>query len=268
MSKPFFSIIIPTLNEERYLPLLLQDLVKQSFRDFEVIIVDAKSTDQTIAKATTYKKVLPSLRLMTAKRRHVSVQRNLGATKGRGDYLIFMDADNRLPLYFLEGIHYHLLVTPTDLFTTWCVADSDLPAEKTIATAVNLLVEAGKFVEFEGAMGAMIGSRSEVFRRGVKFDPKLGFAEDADFIRQNVRRGATFTIFRDPQFVYSLRRYRTSGTIKTLQQSAKLYLKQVTGLKVARREYPMGGHVFVKSKRTIRQAMHEIQAKINALLEV
>lgn len=268
MAKPFFSVIIPTLNEEHYLPHLLDNLSQQTFRDFETIVVDAKSADQTCTKAKAYHSRLPHLSVLTSTRRHVSAQRNLGAGKARGEYLVFMDADNRLPSYFLEGLHYRLLSSPTDLFTTWCMADSDVAAERTIATAINLVIEAGKFVELEGALGALIGCHQKVFQKGKKFDPKLGFAEDADFIRQNVRLNYSFTVFRDPQFVYSLRRYRTSGTLKTLQSSAKLYLKQVTGMKVARREYPMGGHVFVKSKKTIREAMREIQSKIYSLLEI
>ena len=51
MTKSFFSIIIPALNEAKYLPHLLDDLSDQTFQDFEVIIVDGNSNDQTVAKA-------------------------------------------------------------------------------------------------------------------------------------------------------------------------------------------------------------------------
>ncbi|MFH1244651.1 MAG: glycosyltransferase, partial [bacterium] len=52
--KPFFSLIIPALNEAKYLPLLLDDLSKQTFLDFEVIVVDGNSDDQTVAKAKSF----------------------------------------------------------------------------------------------------------------------------------------------------------------------------------------------------------------------
>jgi len=54
--KPFFSIVIPTLNEEKYLPNLLNDLTKQKEKDFEIIVVDGKSEDRTIDIAIKYKK--------------------------------------------------------------------------------------------------------------------------------------------------------------------------------------------------------------------
>ena len=47
MSNPRISVIIPTLNEEKYLPILLHSLKQQTFRDFEVIVADAGSTDKT-----------------------------------------------------------------------------------------------------------------------------------------------------------------------------------------------------------------------------
>ena len=57
--KPFFSIIIPALNEEKYLPLLLSDLAKQTMRDFEVVVVDGKSEVKTVVTAKSFAKSLP-----------------------------------------------------------------------------------------------------------------------------------------------------------------------------------------------------------------
>ena len=59
--RPFFSIIIPSLNEEKYLPLLLEDLSQQTFKSFEVIIIDGKSEDKTIELAKTFNKKLQYL---------------------------------------------------------------------------------------------------------------------------------------------------------------------------------------------------------------
>ena len=93
---PFFSIVIPALNEEKFLPNLLKDLIKQSFTDFQVVVVDGRSTDQTVAKSLTLAKQLP-LTVITSQVRHVSHQRNLGLKHSRGKWVIFIDADARLP---------------------------------------------------------------------------------------------------------------------------------------------------------------------------
>ena len=114
-----FSIVIPTLNEEKYLPLLLRDLTEQTFTKFEVIVVDGNSDDQTIKEAQKFKNKL-TLKTITVKKRQVGFQRNIGAKKTRAPWVIFMDADNRLPNYFLQGAKYQLDKHPeVDLFSFW-----------------------------------------------------------------------------------------------------------------------------------------------------
>jgi len=45
MNEPFISIIIPTLNEEKFLPKLLNSIKEQNYKNYEIIIADANSTD-------------------------------------------------------------------------------------------------------------------------------------------------------------------------------------------------------------------------------
>ncbi|MFA5420681.1 MAG: glycosyltransferase [Patescibacteria group bacterium] len=88
------SIIIPTLNEENYLPGVLTDLKDQDFKDFEIIVSDARSTDKTkeIAKDFGCRVVVSD-----KEKNHPSIQRNMGANIALGDILLFLDADTRLP---------------------------------------------------------------------------------------------------------------------------------------------------------------------------
>jgi len=89
---PFFSIVIPTLNEECYLPNLLCDLSRQTCRDFEVIVVDANSEDQTNYQAQQFKERFDAFTFLASTKRNVSHQRNLGADRAVADWLIFLDA--------------------------------------------------------------------------------------------------------------------------------------------------------------------------------
>lgn len=248
MSKePFFSIVIPCLNEEKTLPLLLKDLVSQTLQDFEVIVVDGQSGDKTVEKAKEYIKLLPSLTILSSKIRNVSVQRNMGGEAGIGKYLVFNDADNRLPKHFLEGVKYHLGVSPSDMFTTWCLPDSSKNSDKAIATYLNLLAETGFLLGTPGALGAMIGCRRQIFGKVGGFNPEVGFAEDTEFIRQGYRKGYSFAIIHEPRFVYSLRRFRKIGTLKLLQKYAVLNIKYITNQRVDQaKEYPMGGEYLEK----------------------
>lgn len=100
MKKYFFSIIIPTLNEEKNLPLLLSSIKKQDYeKNFEVIISDSFSTDKTMAIAKQFLKKL-NLKFYQKKFLNVSQARNYGAKKAIGDFLIFFDADVEIEKIF------------------------------------------------------------------------------------------------------------------------------------------------------------------------
>lgn len=248
---PFFSVVIPCLNEEKALPLLLKDLANQTSKNFEVIVVDGRSKDKTVTKAKNFSNKLPSLTILTSKIRNVSVQRNMGGEAGNGRYLLFNDADNRLPKNFLGDLQKQISAKPTDMFTTWCLPDSKRSSDKAIATYINLLAEAGFLLGTPGALGAMIGCRKRHFGKIGGFNPEVGFAEDTEFIRQGYRKGYSFSIIHQPRYAYSLRRFRKIGTLKLLRQYAVLNLKYMTNQKVnQQKEYPMGGEYLKQNKPT------------------
>ena len=93
--KPELSCIIITKNEEKYLPKLLKSLKNQSYKNFEVIVADFNSKDNTrkIAKKYGCKIVLGG---------RASKARNNGTKVARGKYFLFLDADSRLPKEFIE----------------------------------------------------------------------------------------------------------------------------------------------------------------------
>ncbi|KKT88662.1 MAG: Glycosyl transferase family 2, partial [Candidatus Collierbacteria bacterium GW2011_GWD2_45_10] len=240
--KPFFSVVIPALNEEKYLPLLLTDLAKQTTRDFEVIVIDGVSKDRTVEKARLFKNKFPSLTILSSSVRNVSVQRNMGAGRAIGKYLLFNDADNRLPEYFLEGLKYQLHVKPLDLFTNWLNPDSTTASDKAVASYMNIMVETASLLNQPAAYGALIGCRKNIFNKIGGFNREVGFAEDTEFVNRGHHKGFTFGVIREPRFVYSFRRFRKMGKLKMLQKYAVLNLKFLTNQKVdQKKEYPMGG---------------------------
>jgi glycosyltransferase involved in cell wall biosynthesis len=93
------SVIIPTLNEGRHLGSLLSDIAAQTREPEEVLVVDAGSTDGTVAVARRF----ASVRLLEGEP-PVARGRNLGGGSAAGDVLIFLDADVRLNEGFFEGL--------------------------------------------------------------------------------------------------------------------------------------------------------------------
>lgn len=228
-SQPFFSIVIPTLNEAKYLPHLLSDLSQQTFLSkFEVIVVDGCSDDSTIIKAQDFLNQL-KLRIFKVKTKNVAFQRNYGSKKARGEWIIFMDADDRLPRYFLDGIKYQLAKNPkTDIFTTWIAADGKSAADTAIARSVNLALTLYQNINKPLTPGALIGAKKEVIKK-VGFDPKQKVSEDSFFTQSAIKKGFHFQLFPAPTYIFSYRRLRKEGTLKMIASLSMMNLKFLQG---------------------------------------
>lgn len=226
--KPFFSIIIPTLNEEKYLPTLLGDLATQNYTDFEVIVVDGESTDSTLSFARPFKKQI-ALHTYISKKKNAGAQRNLGGQKAMGKWVIFMDADNRLPTYFLEGIKYQLAKQKkTDVFTSLLEVAEPEAKFKAIEQALNFALIVIRLLDKPGAYGALIGCKRSVLDT-VQFDESLTFSEDGQFVNSCHQAGFHFSLFREPRYTYSMRRLKAEGTLKTLKISIPLLIRYTLG---------------------------------------
>jgi glycosyltransferase involved in cell wall biosynthesis len=228
-SQPYFSIVIPTLNEEKALPRLLKDLVRQSFflEHLEVIHVDGHSDDRTLAAAALFTKKL-RLTSLTCDKRNVSEQRNLGARQATGKWIIFMDADNRLPHTFLDGLKYQLIKHPrTDVFSVPPAPLNQAQSstrDRLVYELNTLQMEVTKSIGQPVTLGAMLGIRREVFI-DVQFRPEFKIAEDCEFTREAIKKGYEYVLFDEPTYEYSLRRLDRDGFLKQARVQVALLLR-------------------------------------------
>ena len=91
---PLFSIIIPAYNAERYLPSALDSVLAQKASSYEVVLVDDGSTDATAEICDGYADRYDSIRAIHIENSGASRARNMGLHDARGDYVLFMDADD------------------------------------------------------------------------------------------------------------------------------------------------------------------------------
>src|SRR5665213_837637 len=90
---PVLSVVIPAYNEATYIDRLLEDLTKQSYKDFEVIVSDAQSKDGTNKVVQSFAKKLNVI-LVESPPKGPGAGRNRGARAARGNWLLFLDADD------------------------------------------------------------------------------------------------------------------------------------------------------------------------------
>jgi glycosyltransferase involved in cell wall biosynthesis len=92
MSKPFFSVIIPTYNRAHVLDRAINSVLSQTYKDYEIIIIDDGSDDHTQEVLRGY--FLDDFEVHIIENSGVSKARNLAVEKARGQWLAFLDSDD------------------------------------------------------------------------------------------------------------------------------------------------------------------------------
>ncbi|MFC8877628.1 glycosyltransferase family 2 protein, partial [Streptomyces ardesiacus] len=96
---PRLSVIVPIYDVERYLPACLDSLAAQTFRDFEVLMVDDGSPDNSAAIAEEYAARDPRFKLIRKENGGLGAARNTGMTHlaPESEFLTFVDSDDLIP---------------------------------------------------------------------------------------------------------------------------------------------------------------------------
>src|SRR5258708_1387752 len=96
MDSPFFSIIIPTHNSAKKLSPCLESIISQSFQNFEIIIVDGASSDDTFSVVNHYREANSNIRWFSEKDRGIYDAMNKGTSVAQGEWIYFLGSDDRL----------------------------------------------------------------------------------------------------------------------------------------------------------------------------
>jgi glycosyltransferase involved in cell wall biosynthesis len=170
------SVVVPTLNEEKYLPKLLACLDRQTTRDFEVIVADAGSTDRTPELCRSH-----GVRLV--KGGMPGVGRNAGAREAHGSYLFFFDADVTVPDDFIENACAEMDERFIDLATCEYLPDSDLNLDRVLHRIANLVIQTSLRTN-PRAPGFCIFCTKRLFDRVGGFDESIKLGEDHEFTKR------------------------------------------------------------------------------------
>lgn len=90
------SIIVPVYNTEKYLVRCLESIARQTYKDFECIVVDDGSKDESLSVAREYESKDNRFRVYYKDNGGVSSARNFGIERAKGDYIYFVDSDDEL----------------------------------------------------------------------------------------------------------------------------------------------------------------------------
>lgn len=212
MSLPL-SIIIPTFNEEKYLPKLLISLKKQTWQPREIIVADNFSIDNTRAIAEAFHCTIIN-------GGNPGKARNNGANIATQPYLLFLDADVILPKTFLEKTFQEMRRRNLDVASCYVSALSD---EKIVSVGTSILNNYWRLMKYISPRvgGFCMFVKKPLHQKISGFDESIVFAEDSEYMQRAWKHG-DFDFLLSAKIPVSIRRFKEDGKIRHFLKSLLL----------------------------------------------
>ena len=199
------SIVIITLNEEKYLPKLLTSLKNQSLPPAEIIVADAFSADRTRAIAAEFGAKVVDGGLP-------SKGRNMGAAAAGQELLLFLDADVVLPPKFLEETLAEIRQRNLDIASCYTQPITQVKLDKFLHDLVNYYLRYTAPINTR-MPGYCIFVKKWIHQAISGFDETMILCEDHDYLSRAKKFGK-FAFLRSYKVPVSVRRLRKEGLPK------------------------------------------------------
>lgn len=209
------SIIVPMYNSECYLKECLSSVLKQTYHDFELLLVDDGSVDSTCAICNEFMERDMRIHLYIQKHGGVSAARNAALDAAQGEYIFFMDSDDVIIPVTLEVLLDQILLQEADM--ALCQYKE---VEKSFFDDNMLVISNRKWLRFDshevidqfsqnnrifGGIGGKLIRRNVI--GNLRFDERLILGEDTLFLYELVCKGISAVYISDDMYCY-----RKNGT--------------------------------------------------------
>lgn len=224
-ANPLVSVIMPLFNAEKHLDETLDSLLKQTFDNFEVVMVDDGSKDKTAAIALSYVKNDKRFRLIKQSNSGAAEARNRGMDAARADYLLFLDADDLFDSTLLEKLYQMSVLSGADICI--CDADAFCSVDARLVPSAGVVGDIGSgtyetkelsenlFQLFSAAPWNKLIRRQLVQSHGLKFQ-NLKKANDTFFIFAALAYSKTVSVIKEKLVHY---RFGSGNSIRDNQDS-------------------------------------------------
>lgn len=235
MKTPLISVVIPAFNCDKFIYICLNSVIKQTFQDFEVIVVDDGSTDRTQDLCLKYCELQPEkVSYYYQPNSGPSSARNHGIRLSRGEYLCLLDADDYWDENFLEIMYQELESSQSDIVVCYNYRlefRKDILVKKDIETWIDKIAVSGnlhkQFLKEDliGGPSRMLCKKSIMDDIG-GYDERLWVGEVWDLWIRFFEIERHVSIIRIPLYYYHIRDDGSNITrrVKSLQYIHETYL--------------------------------------------
>lgn len=231
---PLISVIVPVYKVEKYIRRCLDSIIHQTYTNLEIILVDDGSPDKCGEICDEICNTDSRFRVFHTENNGVSAARNLGIDKSLGEYITFIDADDRIHPNHIKNLYRCISENDVDIVISGfkkCWLDSD----KTQEVKFNISGKYRKneilpqFAIIQRDTGLFGYTFSKLFRKKliekIRFDIKLTLAEDFDFYLKLYRKAEYFYFDDKCYYFYS---QATEHSLSAVGDYDIDYFKQLT----------------------------------------
>lgn len=218
MEKPLVSIVIPIYNAAPRLAACLESVRKQTYENLEVLLVNDGSDDVSLPICRMYAQIDPRIRVINKENSGVSATRNVAIGQAKGEFLQFVDADDRVAMEATQLLveraqrtgadmvicHYYRVAGKRKSVHGFLETDK-LLSQREFAT--HLMEEPCSF--YYGVMWNKLYRTGIIRQHDIRCSEELGWSEDFLFNLEYIRYCQTFTSIRLPLYYY----YKTKNSI-------------------------------------------------------
>ena len=227
------SIIVPIYNAEEFLKETIESVLSQSFSEFELLLINDGSTDQSQNICEAFGKIDKRVRLINKANGGVSSARNVGIKNATGTYIFHVDADDILRPDALKNLHNKAINTQADITVANYILRSLNNDEKVIKHRVTHSAE-------EFLQGMLLGEFhaglwNKLIKKscydGLSFDEDVNCMEDKLILTQILLKNPNLSFLDDEVYIYIQRNSSLTNntSLKTLTSIEKV-IQQINNL--------------------------------------
>lgn len=226
-----FSIVIPVYNVENYIRDALDSVLNQTFTNYEIIIVNDGSTDNSLSICASYQKKHPNITIINQENGGLSEARNTGLNAARGEFIYFFDSDDYMHPQLLEIVEQHIQSNPSldliqfqyESFKGDTIKESSLNfstiKKNKVMTSQQLLTDLCQGDTIVFTAWSYVIRTSIVQQNKLEFIPKI-VNEDVPFLYASFRFIKNYICLPDVLYYYRL---RENSITKAFNRDARAY---------------------------------------------
>lgn len=190
------SVIVPVYQAEDFIRTCVQSILKQTYKNLEIILIDDGSEDNSFEICAELSKSDPRIKVFHQKNQGVSAARNKGIDKAQGDYLLFVDADDQIENDMVEYMVQKAVTCYSDIVICgfdYVYADrTEVQMPETEEGNYNRKFICENFVKLYSMgilhnIGTKLYSKKLLIQYNIKFNEKRTVLEDIQFCMDAVR---------------------------------------------------------------------------------